>query len=314
MAWSTKDIADLSGKTAVITGITGGLGTAVARELAHHGAVVIGTARNSEAGKRTAAEIREKLPSADINVIALDLADLNSVVASASQLRDQTDRIDVLINNAGIMIPPSLRTADGFELQIGTNHLGHFAWTATLWPLLNDSAARVVSVSSIAHASVSSFDLRSLTSEGSLRRYRRWTSYGESKLANLLFMRELQRRATAAGSAVISVAAHPGIAATNLTKTGLSSGGSSFPGNLIHAVSPLIAQPAHAGAWPLLRAATEPGVTGGEYFGPTGFRQVRGRPGPVGMTRLARDTELASAVWSASQAATGVRFDFDADE
>lgn len=291
MAWRTSDIGDLSGRRAVVTGATSGIGTITAKVLAEHGADVVITARDD----RKAAET---LRHVDAEVVSLDLADLTQTVAAARSIVGTGRRIDILVNNAGVMIPPFTRTADGFELQIATNHLGHFAWTATLWPLLREGS-RVVTVSSLAHSMTDGFDLRSLEPNGDPRPYSKWRSYAESKLANLLFMKELDRRTSVAGLPVASVAAHPGVASTGLTRTS---------GLATAQITRLISQPANAGAWPTLMAATDPTLTGGEYIGPGGFRQTRGRPRQVGMTRAARDPELAAAVWAASERATGIPF------
>lgn len=292
MAWRTSDIGDLSGRRAVVTGATSGIGTVTARVLAEHGADVVITARDD----RKAAET---LRHVDAEVVSLDLADLAGTVSAAQALVDAGRPIDILVNNAGVMIPPFTRTGDGFELQIATNHLGHFAWTATLWPLLR-GGARVVTVSSLAHSMTDGIDLRSLEPNGDPRPYSNWRSYAESKLANLLFMKELDRRVKAAGLPVVSVAAHPGVSSTGLTRTS---------GLAVAQITRLISQSATAGAWPSLMAATDPALTGGEYVGPGGFRQARGRPKLVGMTKAARDADLAAAVWEASQTATGVSFD-----
>lgn len=309
MTWSSDDIPDLTGRRAVITGVTGGLGLHTAIGLARRGADLVVTARDAAKADVAVARIRKDAPNAPaIDVVSLDLADLADAKRAAAEVADRYDRIDVLVNNAGIMIPPKSETKDGFELQIGTNHLGHFAWTAGLWPLLDESAARVVSVSSMAHTAVGSIDLDSLTQQGSSRRYRRWQSYGESKLANLLFALELDRRATAAGSGVVSVAAHPGYASTNLTKTGMSVRGVSLPGIGIHQISKVIGQPASHGAWPLLMASTDPSLSGGEYVGPGALGGWRGRPKLVGMSRTARDPELAADLWAASETAAGSPF------
>ncbi|MCW2838542.1 MAG: short-chain dehydrogenase [Aeromicrobium sp.] len=308
MTWSTDAIPDLNGLRAVITGVTGGLGLHTAIGLARRGAELVVTARDAARAEDAVDRIRRDAPGATIDVVSLDLADLADAKRAAAQVAGAYDRIDVLINNAGIMATPRSSTKDGFELQIGTNHLGHFAWTAGLWPLLDASAARVVSVSSIAHTMAGSIDLSSLTPEGSPRRYKRWQSYGESKLANLMFALELDRRAKASGSGVVSVAAHPGYASTNLTKTGPSVGGLSLPGIGMHQVTRIVGQPASHGAWPLLMAATDPTLTGGEYVGPAGLRGIRGRPTLVGMTRVAREQDLADDLWAASEAAVAVEF------
>jgi NAD(P)-dependent dehydrogenase (short-subunit alcohol dehydrogenase family) len=308
MTWSTDDIPDLTGRRAIVTGVTGGLGLHTAIGLARKGAELVVTARDAAKAEDTVDRIRVDVPDATIDVVPLDLADLADARRAAADVARTYDRIDILVNNAGIMLTPQSQTKDGFELQIGTNHLGHFAWTAGLWPLLDASGARVVSVSSVAHTSAGSIDLTSLTPEGSSRRYRSWRSYGESKLANLMFALELDRRAKAAGSGVVSVAAHPGYAATNLTKTGPSVGGLSLPGIGMHQLTRLVGQPASHGAWPLLMAATDPSLTGGEYVGPGGFKGMRGRPQLVGMAQVARDEELADDLWAASEAAVAAEF------
>ena len=306
--WTTHDIPDLSGKRSVVTGFTGGLGLSTAIELARKGAAVTVTARGTQKGEEYLDRLRAEVPDADAELVLIDLADLSSCTRAASEVADRHGHIDILVNNAGIMVPPERKTVDGFELQMGTNHLGHFAWTATLWPVLRDSAARIVTISSNAHTIAKGIDLRVLTPEGSPRRYRRWTAYGESKLANLVFAMELNRRIRDAGLGAVSVAAHPGYAATNLQHAGLNLGRSNLPGLALHHISNVIAQSAEAGAWPTLQAATDPALTGGEYLGPDGPGGFRGRPTLVGMTRHARDEQLADALWAASEAATGLDF------
>jgi NAD(P)-dependent dehydrogenase (short-subunit alcohol dehydrogenase family) len=308
MTWSTDDIPDLTGRRAVITGVTGGLGLHTAIGLARKGADLVVTARDATKADDTVARIRRAVPGAAIDVVSLDLADLSDARRAAAEVAWTYDRIDILINNAGIMLTPESTTKDGFELQIGTNHLGHFAWTAALWPLLDASDARVVTVSSVAHTTAGSIDLDSLTPAGSSRPYKSFQSYGESKLANLMFALELDRRAKASGSGVVSVAAHPGFASTNLTKTGPSVGGLSLRSIGMHRITQVVAQPASHGAWPLLMAATDPSLSGGEYVGPRGLRGMRGRPTIVGMTRVARDEELADDLWAASEAAVAADF------
>lgn len=298
---------DLAGKRAVVTGVTGGLGFHTALELARAGAAITVTARNPQKADDTLARLREELPDVDVEVLSLDLADLADVRRAVEELGSRHDRVDVLVNNAGIMIPPYSTTADGFELQIGTNHVGHFAWTAQVWPLLADDA-RVVSVSSLAHLQAKGIDLRSLTPEGSPRTYRRWVSYAESKLANLSFALELDRRLKSAGKAVVSTAAHPGFARTELQKTGVAMG-NPFLGTVAQQVSALASQSAAAGALPSLRAATDPTFTGGEYVGPASLGGTRGAPVIAGMTRWARDEQLARDLWAATEQATGVTFE-----
>ena len=311
MTWSTDDIPDLTGRRAVITGVTGGLGFATALELARHGAELVVTARDEKKAGDALSRLREEVPGVTVDVVSLDLASLSDAKRAAGEIVAGYDRVDILINNAGIMAPPRSSTEDGFELQIGTNHLGHFAWTATLWPLLKASDARIVTVSSLAHARASGIDLQSLTPEGSPGRYWRWRSYSESKLANLSFALELDRRIKSAGLDAVSVAAHPGYALTNLQKTGMSIGGgiNALAGSAFHQVSRIVGQSAEMGAWPLLLAATDPSLSGGEYVGPGSLAQTRGRPRLVGMTRRARDEELADNLWAASEVATDLRFD-----
>jgi len=312
MSWSTDDIPDLTGKRAVVTGVTGGLGFATALELARHGAELVVTARNESKAGEYIDRLRDDVPDVTVDLISLDLASLADSKRAATDVLDGYDSVDILVNNAGIMGTPWSTTADGFELQIGTNHLGHFAWTGTLWPLLKASEARIVSVSSLMHTQARGIDLRSLTPEGSQRRYFRWRSYSESKLANLSFAMELNRRVKAAGLGVESVAAHPGYASTNLQQAGVSHGGGpvkALAGMAFHQISRIIGQSAAMGAWPLLLAATDPSLTGGEYVGPSSLAQSRGHPRLVGMTRWAKDEELADNLWAASEQAADLRFD-----
>ena len=311
MSWSTDDIPDLTGKRAAITGVTGDLGFHTALELARHGAELVVTARDAAKADDVVARLHQEVPGVTVDVVSLDLASLADAKRAGSDVAAAHDRLDILVNNAGIMATPKRKTDDGFELQIGTNHLGHFAWTATLWPLLKASDARIVTVSSLAHARANGIDLRTLTPEGSPRRYFRWTSYSESKLANLSFALELNRRVKAAGLGVVSVGAHPGIASTNLQKTGVSIGGgvNTLAGIAMHQATRIVAQSAAMGAWPLLLAATDPSLTGGEYVGPSSVGQTRGRPKLVGITRWARDEDLAGNLWDASEAATNTPFD-----
>ena len=304
MSWKARAIQDLSGKTVVITGSNSGLGLASSHALAAKGAHVIMTARDEQRGWAAKAKVEHAIPGASVEVRRLDTSSLESVRSFA---KDFSGPLDILLNNAGIMAIPFSQSVDGYEMHLATNHLGHFAWTAHLWPLLVESEARVVAVSSLAHTQAKGIDLRSLTTEGSPRRYRRWVSYAESKLADLLFSQELDRRTKAAGVPVTSVAAHPGFAATNLQRTGIGMG-SPLAGTAVMQASKLVSQSAEKGAWPLLRAATDPTCTGGEYVGPAGLGGTRGRPVLVGMTRWARDEVLASNLWTASELATGVDF------
>ena len=296
--WTAQDIPDQTGRRAVVTGANGGLGYHVALELARRGAHVILAARSAERGEAALARLLEEVPDADAELRSLDLADLASVRSFAEGLEGP---LDVLVNNAGVMAGPRRTTADGFELQFGTNHLGHFALTGLLLGRLVESRApRVVSVSSGAHR-IGKMDFEDLNAE---QGYNRWRAYGQSKLSNLLFMRELGRRAAEAGTPLVSVAAHPGYAATDLQTTG------TFVDDLVMKVSnKVIAQSEAMGALPLLCAATT-GLQSGAYVGPDGIGEQRGHPTLVGMTSRARDDGAARRLWEASEELTGVVFDF----
>jgi NAD(P)-dependent dehydrogenase (short-subunit alcohol dehydrogenase family) len=287
--WTAADLPDLGGRTFLVTGANSGLGLVTARELARAGAHVVLAVRDTAKGERAAAGI-----AGSTEVRRLDLGELASVRALAAAWEGD---LDVLINNAGLMAVPEGRTADGFETQIGTNHLGHFALTNLLLPHVRD---RVVTLSSPGHR-IGRLDVDDLNWER--RSYQRWGAYGQSKLANLLFTLELQRRLAEAGSDVRAVACHPGYAATNLQ---------SRTGNpLQHAVMAIgnrvIAQSAEMGALPTLFAATQD-IPGGSYVGPDGVGEQRGHPTLVGRSRAASDGETARALWTRSEELTGVRF------
>jgi NAD(P)-dependent dehydrogenase (short-subunit alcohol dehydrogenase family) len=289
-SWTPAEMPDQSGRTFVVTGANSGIGLAATRELAASGARVVLAVRDTAKGEAAAAGL-----SGDPEVRALDLADLASVRAFAEGL----DRnIDVLVNNAGVMATPHRTTADGFELQLGTNHLGHFALTGLLLARIRD---RVLTISSGAHR-MGRIHFDDLQSE---RSYGRWPAYGQSKLANLLFMYELQRRLDAAGSPLRSVAAHPGWAATNLQFHT-----ESFQDRIMGLVNRIFAQSDEQGAWPTLYAATTPDMPGGSYVGPDGFLEQRGNPKLVGSSAAARDDDTARRLWEVSEALTGVRYEF----
>lgn len=302
-------VTDVAGYHVVLTGATGGLGAQLADALARAGAQLTLAVRNLDKGRALAGQLSREHQDARPAVLELDLAASDSVERAAAELSANTDRIDILINNAGIMVPPKRFTSDGFELQMASNHLGHFAWTAQLWPLLRASSARIVTVSSLAHSLVRGIDLDVLTPPGSRRRYGRWNAYGQSKLANLLFATELDRRVRVAGLSIVSLAAHPGISVTNLTSTGPALGGIQFPWKAVDWGARLIGQSAHTGARPVLMAATDPNMTGGDYIGPNGAGQLRGEPRRVGMSKAARDPHAGAELWHVSEKAAGVRFD-----
>ena len=304
--WTADQISDQTGRVAVVTGANSGLGLITARELARAGATVVLACRNTEKGAAALGEITGAVPEAQAELVALDLASLDSVRSFAEQFKRSHDGLDLLINNAGVMAPPRRTTADGFELQFGTNHLGHFALTGLLLGALEGrSGARVVTVSSTAHR-MGRINFDDLHGE---RRYRRWRAYGQSKLANLLFALEFDRRLRAAGSTVSSIAAHPGYAATNL-----QSAAAPVLDRAVMAVSNLVfAQDAEVGALSLLFAATEPGLEGGTYVGPSGRSEQRGHPQPEAVpARAALDEAVAARIWAVSEEATGVHFDLPA--
>jgi NAD(P)-dependent dehydrogenase (short-subunit alcohol dehydrogenase family) len=287
--WSTQDIPDQSGRTVIVTGANSGIGRAAATALAHRGARVILACRNAEKGASAAAG----MPGA-VEFRPLDLSDLSSVRAFAEAWEGD---IDLLINNAGVMIPPLTRTADGFELQFGTNHLGHFALTNRL---LEHVRGRVVTVSSTGHR-IGAIDFDDLNWER--KSYKAWRAYGQSKLANLLFTSELQRRLTAAGSSVLATAAHPGYASTNLQ----SHSENRVFETLMRLGNQLIAQDENGGALPTLYAAVAD-VPGNSFAGPSGFMEQRGAPQLVGRSKAAQDGDVARRLWDVSEQLTGVGF------
>jgi NAD(P)-dependent dehydrogenase (short-subunit alcohol dehydrogenase family) len=295
--WTAADIPDQTGRTAVITGANTGLGYETAAALAGRGARVVLAVRNLEKGKQAVARITAATPGAEVELQELDLTSLESVRAAAARLRSGHDRIDLLINNAGVMYTPRSTTKDGFELQFGTNHLGHFAFTGLLLDRLLPVASRVVTVSSIGHRIRAAIHFDDLQWE---RRYSRVGAYGQSKLANLLFTYELQRRLAPHGT-TIAVAAHPGGSNTELMRN--------LP-RPIAAASSLLVEPlmqdADLGALPTLRAATDPGVLGGQYFGPDGFQEIRGYPKVVASSAQSHDVELQRRLWAVSEELTGV--------
>jgi NAD(P)-dependent dehydrogenase (short-subunit alcohol dehydrogenase family) len=306
MPWTAADIPALERREAIVTGSNSGLGLQIALELARHGAQVVLACRDTRKGDAAAARIRESVPGAQLEVARLDLADLASVRAFADWYRGARGGLDLLVNNAGVMALPHRTTADGFEMQFGTNHLGHFALTGLLMPaLLERPGARVVTMSSGAHQ-LGRFDFDDLQRE---RRYQRWMAYGQSKLANLLFAFELSRRAALADLDLTSVAAHPGYASTNLQAAGARMEGSGLKERLATVGNRLFAQSDAQGALPALYAATMPDVIGGEYFGPDGRSGMRGYPARVGTNKSARDPELARRLWQASEELTGVTYD-----
>ena len=304
--WSAGDIPDLTGRRALVTGVTSGLGEHTVLELARHGAEVVMAARDPQKLDAAVADVRRVLPTASLVPLLLDLADLSSVRRAAA-IAASYGPLDILVNNAGVMATPYRRTEDGFELQFGTNHLGHFALTGLLWPqLVAAEAARVVTVSSQMHRVARGVPNRDPRLPGG--HYQKWVAYAQSKLANLLFAFELDRRASEVGVPVSSMAAHPGYAATNLMHAGINLDRRRADGAIIVAATRLLGQSAAQGALPYLMAATMPGLPGGSYLGPHGPGEMRGAPKLVRASRAARDEAAAARLWTLSEEATGVRF------
>ncbi|WP_123027034.1 SDR family NAD(P)-dependent oxidoreductase [Mycolicibacterium stellerae] len=300
--WTTTDIPDQAGRTAVVTGSNTGLGFETAAALAAKGAHVVLAVRNVDKGNQAAARIGDRTPGASVAVTELDLTSLDSVRAAAEALRSEHDTIDLLINNAGVMMTPKATTKDGFELQFGTNHLGHFAFTGLLLDcLLPVPGSRVVTVSSVGHRFARNgirFDDLQWEKD-----YGRVAAYGQAKLANLMFTYELQRRLQNTNSTTIAAAAHPGGSRTELMRN--------LPRVLVLAATPVIEpliQDPDMGALPTLRAATDPGVIGGQYFGPDGFGEQRGYPVVVASSRPSHDVAAQKRLWTVSEELTGVTF------
>ena len=299
--WTAADVPDQTGRVAVVTGANAGLGLETAAVLAERGARVVVAVRDLGKGEKAVGEITRRTPNADVALQQLDLSSLASVRTAADELRAAYPRIDLLINNAGVMYPPKQTTADGFELQFGTNHLGHFALTGLLLDhLLQVEGSRVVTVASIAHNIQAGIHFDDLQWE---RSYNRVAAYGQSKLANLMFTYELQRRLAATQTPTVAVAAHPGISNTELMR---HIPGSGLPG--FSALSGLVTNSPAVGSLATLRAATDPAVRGGQYYGPSGFRELVGHPVLVQSNRQSHDTDVQQRLWSVSEELTGVKF------
>jgi NAD(P)-dependent dehydrogenase (short-subunit alcohol dehydrogenase family) len=295
-AWTFDDIPDQTGRTAIVTGANTGIGLETARMLARKGAQVVLACRNPEKGQAALERIRAGKPSGRATLEALDLSDLEAVAAFATSFASRHERLDLLVNNAGVMVPPLGRTKQAFELQFGTNHLGHFALAGRLLPLvLRTPGARIVVVSSAAQ-NFGRIDFDDLNWER--RRYRAWAAYGQSKLANMMFALELHRRLKAAGSEARATAAHPGWTATDLQRT---SGVSRF-------LNPLFAMKPADGALPTLRAATDPAALSGSYWGPARFGELNGPPVPARISERAKNDAAAARLWEVSERLTGLPF------
>jgi NAD(P)-dependent dehydrogenase (short-subunit alcohol dehydrogenase family) len=302
--WSARDIPDLSDRSVVVTGANSGLGFETALALAGAGAQVVLACRDKARGEEAVERIHQARPESRVELEQLDLSSLESIHAFGSRFTSTHEVLDILVNNAGVMAIPRRETQDGFELQFGTNHLGHFALTGSLiGPLLARPGSRVVTVTSIV-ARVGRIRFGDLQST---RRYSKWIAYAQAKLANQLFTLELDRRATKQG--IVSVAAHPGYSATNLQGAGARMEGSLIKERITDLENSLFSQPAFMGALPILYAAAGPGVRGGEYFGPDGPFGMHGYPKRVSFVRAATDESRARRLWEISEHLTAVHFD-----
>jgi NAD(P)-dependent dehydrogenase (short-subunit alcohol dehydrogenase family) len=298
--WTEESVPDLTGRIAVVTGANTGLGLETARVLAARGATVVLAVRNAEKGRTALATIVGAHPGANVTLLPLDVASLASVREAADRLRSDYDRIDLLVNNAGVMYTPQSSTADGFELQLGTNHLGHFALTGLILErMLAVKGSRVVAVSSVGHRIRSAIDFDDLAFRNG---YNRVAAYGRSKLANLLFTYKLERRLRNAGAATSALAAHPGVAATELVRNSPR-----VLQWLAEATSSLLQSPL-MGALATLRAATDPTAVGGQYYGPNGIGELKGHPVLVQSSKRSHDQDLQRRLWRASEELTGVTY------
>jgi NAD(P)-dependent dehydrogenase (short-subunit alcohol dehydrogenase family) len=306
--WDYDNIEDQSGKIFVITGANSGLGLAATKGLAEHNATVIMACRDRERAEEAAHEVKEESPEADLDVMLLDLASLDSIRMFAEAFTHQYDRLDGLLNNAGIMQPPYRQTEDGFELQMGVNHLGHFALTGLLLDeITNTPGARVVTQSSFAHEMANRINFDDLKNE---ENYSRTGAYAQSKLANLLFAFELDRKFRDHEIDALSLAVHPGYTATNLQSSGPAQGGWSIWSLLYKITNRFLAQSVDMGALPLLYGAVGPDVNGGDYIGPGGFREAWGYPARVEASEMAYDEEEARTLWAKSENRTGVDYEW----
>jgi NAD(P)-dependent dehydrogenase (short-subunit alcohol dehydrogenase family) len=292
--WTAEHIADVKEKIAVVTGASSGLGKETARVLAQKGVVVILAVRSTDGGEEAALDIRKEFPKSSVEVMKLELSSLASVKSFAKEFSGRYERLDYLINNAGVMVPPYSKTEDGFELQLGTNHLAHFALTGLLLPLLKSTPnSRIVTVSSLAHLS-GDLDFDDLAWEE--RKYDAVQAYADSKIANLYFTYELARKLKDLDIKVL--ASHPGWTSTNLQKNS----------RLFRLFNPFFGQKPAMGALPTLRATTDPDAQSGDYFGPSGWKEVRGYPEKVTSNKRSNDKEIAEKLWDTSEKLTGIKY------
>jgi NAD(P)-dependent dehydrogenase (short-subunit alcohol dehydrogenase family) len=307
MKWTTADMPSLKGRIAVVTGANSGLGLHTTVGLARAGAEVVMACRSPDKAAQALAQVRTEAPGARVEVLPLDLASLASVRAFAEGFKAKYPRLDLLVNNAGVMAIPYAKTKDGFEMQVGTNHFGHFALTGLLLDALKAAPEpRVISVASQAHRWTAGMDLDDPFFER--KSYKKWDAYGKSKLANLLFIFELNKRLQAANVKVLAAAAHPGYSDTNLQYVAPQIENSAIGKLMMKVGNAILAQPADMGALPTLYAASMPDVHGGDYIGPDGFQQMRGYPTKVGTRSAARNPELQRRWWELSEQLTGVNY------
>ena len=293
--WDSENISDQKGKVVIVTGSSSGLGYETAKVLANKNATVIVAVRNEVKGNAAVESIKAENPNTDIQVILIDLSNLESIHKFTENFKKKFNKLDLLINNAGVMNPPYTKTKDGFELQFGTNHLGHFALTGLLIDLIKKTPnSRIVNVSSTAHK-IGKLNFEDLNWE--TRRYKKMRSYGDSKLANLYFSKELQRRLDKESSGVIVASAHPGASSTPLTRH-----------SLFFRILSLIVQNSEMGALPTLYAAVGPDIQGNDYIGPGGFQETRGYPKKVEPAEHAKDDDVAAKLWDVSEKMTGVSY------
>ncbi|WP_372480148.1 oxidoreductase [Halomicrobium sp. HM KBTZ05] len=306
--WTARDMPSLDDRTVVVTGANSGIGYEATKAFARRGATVVMACRSTERGERAAREIDRSVANADLDVMACDLADLDAVADFAEAFTSAYDELHVLCNNAGVMALPRGETADGFERQLGINHLGHFALTGHLLDTLAATdGARVVTQSSGAHQN-GEIDFEDLQGE---RSYGRWSAYSQSKLANVLFGYELDRRADEAGIDVTSVVCHPGYADSDLQRRAGEAGAGAIGAAIAQAANALVAQSAAQGALPMLYAATHDEISGGEYVGPGGLLHMRGAPAVQDSSARSYNTATASKLWHVSEDLTGVEYDFE---
>ena len=303
--WTAEDMPDLRGCVALVTGANSGLGLETTRALAARGAHVVMACRNLDKGREAQAVLQKALPDASLKLAQLDLASLASIRAFVTTFQETHQRLDMLFNNAGVMAIPRRETQDGFEMQLGTNYLAHFALTGLLLPILLETPqSRVITTTSSARM----FGKIRLDDLNRTRSYGRWEAYGQSKMGNLLFAFELQRRLAASGAQTISVAAHPGYAHTNLQATSASTTGSPIEEFFYATFGPWVAQSAYMGALPQLYAATSPAIHGGELVGPGGFASMRGYPHIETKAQKEYNKATATRLWDVSVELTGVNY------